>query len=274
MERRERGVAESADKGFMADKTYSRLMVAMQAPVARIIFANPPVNVIDLAMMDELLAVLEEIEQREEIVAVVFGGSDRAFSAGVDVSAHLPDQVHTMLGKFHSVIRALMTTKKVTVSVVRGTCLGGGAELAAVCDMVFTADSANWGFPEISLGCFPPVACAMLARVVGQKHAAELILTGRQISGEEAMRIGLANEALPEDELSEIVDDTCERMGQLSPVALALTKKALHAWDKTLIESGLSRVEQIYENELMKTEDAVEGIKAFLEKRPAKWKGR
>jgi cyclohexa-1,5-dienecarbonyl-CoA hydratase len=138
--------------------------------------------------------------------------------------------------------------------------------------MVFTSDSANWGFPEISLGCFPPVACALLADLVGQKHAAELILTGRQISGEEAMRIGLANEALPEDELSEIVDDTCERMGQLSPAALRLTKKAMGSWDRALSE--LERVEHIYTEELMKTDDAVEGIRAFLEKRAANWKGK
>lgn len=249
-------------------------MVALQPPVARILLANPPVNVIDLPMMDELIAVLEDIERRPEIVAIVLGGSDRAFSAGVDVAAHLPETIHTMLGRFHAVIRLLMVTKKVTIAAVRGTCLGGGAELAAVCDMVFTTDSANWGFPEISLGCFPPLACTILDHIVGQKHASELILTGRQISGEEAMRIGLANEALPEDELAEIVDDTCDRLGQLSPAALAITKKTLNTWSAALTENGLKRVEQIYEQELMKTEDALEGIKAFLEKRPARWKRR
>ncbi|MGH7936472.1 MAG: enoyl-CoA hydratase/isomerase family protein, partial [Chthoniobacterales bacterium] len=200
----------------MPSTTYSRLMLSLQAPVTRVILANPPVNVIDLEMMDELLAALEEIEQRAEIVALVFAGSDRAFSAGVDIAIHTPEQARAMLTKFHAVIRAVVASRKVTIAAVRGTCLGGGAELAAACDMVFTSDSANWGFPEISLGHFPPVACAMLSGLIGQKHAAELILTGRQISGEDAMRIGLANEALPEDELAEIVDDTCDRLGQLS----------------------------------------------------------
>ncbi len=253
---------------------YSKLMVTMQAPIARVILANPPVNVIDMPMMDELLVAMETIEARPDISAVIFAGSDQAFSAGVDIAAHTLENVRGMLAKFHSVIRAVISSKKVTVAVVRGNCLGGGAELAAVCDIVFTADNAMWGFPEISLGCFPPVAAAMLAALVGQKHAAELILTGRQITGEEAMRIGLANEALPEDELSEMVDETAERLSQLSPASLAVTKKALYAWDSAHVDKGLQRAEQIYIEELMPLNDAQEGIKAWLEKRKPKWTGR
>ncbi len=254
--------------------TYSRLMVSLQAPVTRVILANPPVNVIDLQMMDELQVVLSELEQRADIVGLVFAGSDRAFSAGVDIGIHTPDKAHEMLEKFHGVIKAVIASTKVTVAAVRGTCLGGGAELAAVCDMVFTADSANWGFPEISIGHFPPVACAMLGGLIGQKHASELILTGRQISGEDAMRIGLANEALPEDELAEIVDDTCDRLSQLSPSALRLAKKALYTWDAMHFDKGLQKAEKIYFEELINTEDAAEGVKAFIEKRTPKWTGK
>jgi cyclohexa-1,5-dienecarbonyl-CoA hydratase len=253
---------------------YSKLMVTMQAPIARVILANPPVNVIDMPMMDELMVAMESIEVRPDISAVIFAGSDQAFSAGVDIGAHTLENVRGMLSKFHSVIRGVISSKKVTVAVVRGNCLGGGAELAAVCDIVFTADNATWGFPEISLGCFPPVAAALLAALVGQKHAAELILTGRQITGEEAMRIGLANEALPEDELSEMVYETAERLSQLSPASLAVTKKALYAWDSAHVDKGLQRAEQIYIQELMPLDDAQEGIKAWLEKRKPKWTGK
>ena len=253
---------------------YSRLMFTAQPPVARIILANPPANVIDLTMMDELQVALEQVEARSDLSVLVFAGSDRAFSAGVDVKAHTPDKVHDMLVKFHGVIRALAATRKVTLAVVRGNCLGGGAELAALCDVVFTADDAVWGFPEITLGCFPPVAAVVLSAIVGQKRAADLILTGRSISGEEAMRMGLANEAAPADELADLVDETAERLSKLSPAALAMTKKALYAWDAIHFDKGLARAEKIYLEELMKLEDAREGIQAFMEKRTPVWKGK
>ena len=257
-----------------ATLSYKKLMVSMQAPVARIILANPPVNVMDVPMMEELLAAMEQIEARADIAAVVFAGSDRAFSAGVDVGAHTPDKVRDMLVKMHAVMRALADTHKVTIAAVRGNCFGGGAELAALCDLVFTTDTSNWGFPEITLGCFPPVAAVVLSAIVGQKRAADLILTGRRISGEEAMRIGLANEAVPDDELSELVDEAAERLGKLSAASLAMTKKALYSWEAIHFDKGLARAEQIYLEELMKLEDAHEGIAAFMEKRQPVWKGR
>ncbi len=253
---------------------YQRLMVSMQPPVARIILAHPPLNVMDMPMMEELLVAMEEAEARPDIAALVLAGGDRAFSAGVEVAAHAPDKVRDMLVKFHSVIRAMIATRKVTMAAVRGNCFGGGAELAAVCDLVFTTDNSNWGFPEITLGCFPPVASVVLSAIVGQKRAADLILTGRRISGEEAMRMGLANEAVPEDELSELVDETAERLGRLSAASLAMAKKALYAWDAIHFDKGLRRAEEIYLEQLMKLEDAREGIRAFMEKRQPVWKGK
>jgi cyclohexa-1,5-dienecarbonyl-CoA hydratase len=255
-------------------QNYQKLMVSLQAPVARIVLANPPVNVMDVPMMEELLVAMEQVEERADIAAVVFAGSDRAFSAGVDVSAHTPDKVRDMLVKMHAVMRALADTRKVTIAAVRGNCFGGGAELAAMCDLVFTTDTANWGFPEITLGCFPPVAAVVLSAIVGQKRAADLILTGRKISGEEAMRIGLANEAVPDSKLSEVVDKAAERLGKLSAASLAMTKKALYAWDAIHFDKGLARAEQIYLEELMKLDDAREGIRAFMEKRQPVWKGK
>jgi cyclohexa-1,5-dienecarbonyl-CoA hydratase len=220
------------------------------------------------------LAALESIEQRPDISVIVLSGSTRAFSAGVDAAAHTPDKVGEMLAKFHSVIRALLATKKVTIAVVEGACLGGGAELAMVCDMVYTARDATWGFPEIKLGCYPPVASVALAALVGQKRAAELVLTGRQISGDEALAIGLATGAARGEELQALVRDTVDRLAELSPAALALAKKAFYCWDSMHFDKGLARAEKIYLDELIQTHDAQEGISAFLEKRQPLWKGK
>lgn len=255
-------------------RRYRTLVTTAQPPIARVILSHPPLNILDFEMMDELGAFLDETEARTNISAVIFAGSDRAFSAGVDVKIHTPDKIAQMLEKFHGVIRRLATTKKVTIAAVRGHCLGGGAELAAICDMVFTTDNATWGFPEISLAALPPVAAVILPAIVGQKRAAELVLTGRQITGEDAMRMGLANEAVPEDELADLIDETAERLSKLSPSALAVCKKAFYAWDSIHFDKGLARAEQIYYNELMKLEDAKEGIAAFMEKRTPGWKGK
>jgi len=254
--------------------TFSRLELEIRPPLAQLSLRNPPLNIIDMAMMDELAQALPEIESRNDIAVVLFLGLGKAFSAGVDVAAHTPDQVGTMLEKFHSVIRAVVTSKKVTVAAVRGHCRGGGAELAMVCDIVITAETAEWAFPEIKLGCYPPVACTALAALVGQKQAAELILTGRMINGKEAAEIGLATRAIADDELDAIVEEITDQLVELSPAALAVTKKAIYAWDSMHFDKGLARAEKIYLEELMKTEDAQEGIEAFMEKRQPSWRGK
>ena len=257
-----------------ATQAFSKLKLEFEPPVARITLAHPPLNILDLTMMDELHAALEQIEARSNVVVIVLKGSPRAFCAGVDVAAHTPDKVRPMLEKFHGVIRALVQSKKVTIAAVEGACLGGGAELALVCDLVYTARDASWAFPEIKLGCYPPVAAAALAALVGQKRAADLVLTGRQISGDEALAIGLATGAARGEELESLVSDAVTRLSKLSPSSLAVAKKAFYAWDAIHFEKGLARAEKIYLEELIKTADCEEGIRAFLGKRKPVWKGR
>jgi cyclohexa-1,5-dienecarbonyl-CoA hydratase len=244
------------------------------APVANIVLHNPPLNVIDIPMMEELTESLAEISARSDISVIVLRGAGKAFSAGVDVAAHTPDKVEEMLAKFHAMIRALVSSKKVTIAALHGHCLGGGAELAMVCDIAYTTASAQWGFPEIKLGCYPPVACTALAALAGQKRAAELILTGRTIDGNEAAEIGLATRAVSEDKLDTVVQDCINDLLKLSPAALAIAKKASYAGDSVHFDKGLARAEKIYLEELMKTDDAHEGIRAFMEKRQPNWAGK
>src|SRR2546422_7893200 len=225
---------------------YSRITLDLQPPVARLSLQNSPLNIIDIPMMEELSQALAEIESHHDIPVVVLAGSGKAFSAGVDVAAHTPDKIQTMLAKFHAIITALVNTKKVTIAAVHGHCLGGGAELAMVCDLVYTAESAQWGFPEIKLGCYPPVACTALAALIGQKNAADLILTGRSISGKEATSMGLANGAVAEDQVDGVVEESVKNLLKLSPAALAVTKKAFYVWDSIHFDKGLARAEKIY----------------------------
>jgi cyclohexa-1,5-dienecarbonyl-CoA hydratase len=258
----------------VATASTTRLNVEIGAPVARIILNNDPLNIIDFSMTLELQQALGEIESRTDVSTIMFQGNARAFSAGVDIKAHLPEQISEMLTSFHAVIRAIVASRKVTIAAVRGACLGGGAEIAAVCDMVYTARDATWGFPEIKLGCYPPVAAVVLAALIGQKRASELILTGRQFSGDEAAAMGLANRSVAPGELESVVEQTLNELRALSPAALAHAKKAIYAWDAIHFDKGLARAEKIYLDELISTADAREGIIAFLDKRPPEWRGK
>ncbi len=258
----------------MAPISTTRLKVEIDTFVARITLCNSPLNVIDLQMALQLHQALAEIESRSDISTIVLQGSARAFSAGVDIKAHLPEQIHEMLAAFHAVIRAIVASRTVTIAAVRGVCLGGGAELAAVCDMVYTARNTRWGFPEIKLASFPPVAAVALAALIGQKRAGELILTGREFSGDEAAAMGLATRSVAAEKLESVVKGTLAELRQLSPVALLHAKKAIYAWDAMHFDKGLARAEKVYLDELISTADAREGIIAFLDKRAPKWTGK
>lgn len=251
-----------------------RLTKSIDGAVARIELCYPPLNVIDIPMMEELASALADLEGLSEVAIIVLSGAGKAFSSGVDVAAHTPNKVDEMLGRFHAIVRALVSSKKITIAAIHGHCLGGGAELAMVCDIAYTAESAQWGFPEIKLGCYPPVACTALAALIGQKRAAELIFTGRTMSGAEATAIGLATRAVAEGELASVVGECVQRLLKLSPAALGAAKKAFYAWDSMHFDKGLARAEKIYFEEVLKTSDAREGIAAFLEKREPTWSGK
>jgi cyclohexa-1,5-dienecarbonyl-CoA hydratase len=252
-----------------------RVQITFEVPFARLALSHGKQNVIDLQMMDEFSQAIADVEQRPEVSTILLSGQGEHFCAGVDIPSHSPDKVAVMLDKFHNAIRRLARTPKVTLAVVRGYCLGGGAELAMVCDIVVTADSAHWGFPEIKLGCYPPVAAAALGAVVGQKRAAELVLTGRIFDGREAAQLGLANRAVvPGKQLEATVSQYQQYLSALSPAALAHAKRALYSWDAAHFEKGLARAESIYLKDLIQTQDTQEGIRAWMEKRKPMWTGK
>lgn len=243
--------------------------------VARITLARPPLNVLHIAMMHEIAAALSESGQRE-VVAIVFDAdkSCRAFSAGVAVEEHVEETIYQMLDSFHAIFRQLEQIAKPTIAVVDGAALGGGCELVAACDIVIASDRARFGQPEIKLGVFPPVAAVLLPLVIGEKRARELILTGEIIDAMEASRLGLCNHVVPPAHLDGKLLEVLAKLRELSSTSLQFTRQAMDLGRGRTLDSALTEQENIYLHELMKTADANEGIKAFMEKRKPVWRHR
>jgi cyclohexa-1,5-dienecarbonyl-CoA hydratase len=244
--------------------------------VARITFARSPLNVLNIAMMREINSVLNDCTQHHELAALVFDAAEgsRAFSAGVAVEEHAPELVFQMLDTFHSVFRNLQQLGKVVVAVVDGPALGGGCELICACDIVIASDRAKFGQPEIKLGVFPPIAAILLPRIIGERKARELILTGDLVDADEALRLGLVNYAVAASELAAKTESVLAKLRELSAVGLNMTRTALDLAGQLSFETALTNVENLYLHELMKTDDAEEGVRAFMERRKPRWRNR
>ena len=226
--------------------------------------------------MLEINAALNQCAQQRELVAIVFSSAPdcRAFSAGVAVEEHVEETVFQMLDSFHAIFRNLEQISRPTIAVVDGPALGGGCELVAACDIVIASERARFGQPEIKLGVFPPVAAVLLPQVIPDKRARELMLTGEPIEAAEAAQLGLVNYLLPADGLEQKTAEVLTKFRQLSGAALGLAKEAINLGRARSLDSALKEVENLYLNELMRTHDAAEGIKAFIEKRKPQWRDR
>jgi cyclohexa-1,5-dienecarbonyl-CoA hydratase len=232
---------------------------------------RPPVNVLDVETIERLAAALA-LEDRRDLKSIVFRSAiPRTFSAGVDVRDHTRERVGAMLEAFHGLFRRLDALPQATIAAVDGTCLGGGCELAVFCDIVLATPRSVFGQPEIDVGCFPPVAAVVLPRVAG-RAAAELILTGAPIGAADAARAGLVSRVV--DDLEAETRRVVRLLAGKSAAVLALARRALRHGADGPFEDALTRVERLYRDALVPTEDAEEGVQAFLEKRPPRWKDR
>lgn len=254
---------------------YNQLRLTIEERVARITLNRPPLNVFNIAMMREIGAALAEISQ-ERLVAIVFDADKecRAFSAGVAVEEHAPETVFQMLDSFHAVFRALDLQARPTIALVDGAALGGGCELITACDIVIASERARFGQPEVKLGVFPPVAAVLLPRVIGEKRARELILTGEIIDAKEALSLGLCNHVVPIAHLEQKLTEVLSKLKELSAASLEFTRRAMDMGRGWSLDNALKDLENIYLHELMKSSDALEGVKAFMEKRRPSWRDR
>lgn len=244
--------------------------------VARVTFARPPVNIFNIAMMREINDALAGCLRQNDLVAVVFDAAPdcRAFSAGVAVEEHAEETIFQMLDSFHAIFRTMEQLARPTIAVVDGAALGGGCELVAACDIAIASERARFGQPEIKLGVFAPVAATLLPRAIGEKRARELMLTGELIEAAEAGRLGLVNYVVPSNQLEAKTLEVLSKLRGLSSAALEFNKRALDVGSGRSFDAVMKQLEDLYLNELMKTQDATEGINAFMEKRKPAWRNR
>lgn len=259
----------------MDPATFQHIRFQVDDRVARITFARPPLNVFNLEMMREIIAGLGACARRD-LVAIVFAADKdcRAFSAGVAVEEHVQETIYQMLDAFHSIFRQLEQIAKPVIALVDGAALGGGCEVVAACDIVIASDRSRFGLPEIKLGVFPPVATILLPLVIGERRARELILTGEIIDAVEAGRLGLCSHVVPGAHLEPKLMEVTAKLKELSGTSLEFTRRAMDLGRGRTLDEALTEQENIYLHELMKTADANEGIKAFMEKRKPVWRHR
>ncbi len=244
--------------------------------IARIEFARPPLNIMNIAMMQEIRRALEPISCERSVCGVLLtaAAEARAFTAGVDIGEHRPESAYRMLEAFHDIFRELEELGKPVVAAIDGAALGGGCELAAYADIVLATERAVFAQPEIKVGVFPPFAAVFLPQVIGPKRAAEMILTGAQLSARTAASWGLVNHVVAPEQLSAKTEEVLQSLRKMSAASLEMARRALHLNQTLDFRETLRRVERLYLEQLMSLTDAEEGICAFLEKRQPEWQDR
>jgi len=240
--------------------------------VARVTLNKPPLNVMDLAMMEEIDAAFKSLKGDRTTKVIVLAAQGKAFCAGVDVADHTPERVDGMIKKFDGIFRTLWSLEQPTVAAVQGAALGGGCELAIACDFIVASERAKFGQPEIKVGVLPPIAALLLPRLIARKKACELVLLGETIDAREAERIGLVNQVAPPESFDAAVDAFVGKLTALSGVILQHNKRAVQLGLEVGLAAGLADIERYYLQDLMRSEDAVEGLNAFMQKRNPVWK--
>jgi cyclohexa-1,5-dienecarbonyl-CoA hydratase len=251
--------------------SFEHIQTDLTEGVATIVLNRAPLNILNIAMMEEINSALQDFSN-QQVKLLVFRAEGKSFSSGVDVGEHMGDLAPKMIKAFHSMFRNMDKLAVPSIAVVNGAALGGGCELAVYCDLVIASEKAKIGQPEINVGVFPPIAALIFPRIMGRKKAMELILSGDVIGAQEAKEVGLVNQVVPHDQLEEEAKQFIQKFAQNSGVVLKHTRQAvMHGIDEEQ-KRVLEMIEDTYLNKLMKTEDAMEGLTAFLDKRKPVWK--
>jgi cyclohexa-1,5-dienecarbonyl-CoA hydratase len=241
--------------------------------VAEIVLDRPPLNVLDLETLKQLNAAIQEACASSPRILLLTSRLARAFSAGVEIRDHAADRLEAMLGEVRENARVLLEAEAITIAAINGSTLGGGAELALLCDMVMAAEETSFRFPEVGLAAFPPIAAAILPDRFNSSTATPLLL-GQALDAPALLRLGLASEILTTDQLLPTARRRAQEIAGHSAVALRALILATRKNRSAAILERLDEAIRIYKRLLGDSGDAKEGIEAFLQKRPPVWSDR
>ena len=252
----------------------SLLRIAENDGIVTLTLDHPPLNILTRSLLGELREALDRMRAPAGTRVLLLAAQGRHFSAGADVGEHLPPQHRELIPEFLRTVEALAAFPLPTIAAVHGRCLGAGFELAQACDLIVAAEDASFGQPEIALAVTAPAACALLPRRTGHGNAAELLYGGETVDATRAFAMGLVQRVAPEAKLEEQSLAIARRVARHSAAALRATKASLRAASGVPLAEALRRAGDIYVNELMAASDPVEGLEAFLAKRPPVWRHR
>jgi len=254
---------------------YQNILVETRGRVGLIRLNRPKVlNALNHSLLSELMHALEALDADASIGAIVLAGDERAFAAGADVKEMADaSAVQMLLSDRISVFDRLSRVKKPVIAAVSGWCLGGGNELAMACDMIVASETAKFGQPEINIGVIPGAGGTQrLTRAVGKAIAMEMVLNNRTLSAAEALQYGLVNRVVPVERFLEEALSLAAEVAERAPLAVRLGKEAVNRAFETSLAEGIAAERRLFYF-LFASEDQKEGMRAFIEKRKANWKG-
>ena len=252
--------------------SFFEMITTYDGRAASLALDRPPLNVMNIEMMEQVNAALLELRENRRLKVLVVRGKGEAFCCGVDVTEHTEEKVPRLLQVFHRMFETLRLLDVVTVAAVHGPAVAGGFELAIGCNLVVAAESATFQLPEVRQGVFPPVAAVVLPRAAPRRKAMEWILLGDRLRAQELYDFGLVNRVWPDARFARELTAFIDALTSLSGPVMQLARRAQTESYYSTFEEALYKVENLYLRELIALEDPHEGIRAFLEKRPPQWR--
>jgi len=262
------------DSGSSHARQFRHLKFQISGGAARFTLDRPEHNLLNELVLRELAEGIAQAGQDDAARVLILDSAGKVFCGGVDVAEYTSDRAFQLVDSFKSVFSSILDVNKPVIAVVNGPAIGGGAELAAFCDLIIASPKARFAWPEVTIGVFPPLAATILPHLVGPKMAMELILTGEAVSAERALDLGMVNRLVPEAQLEQTVSDLVGRISSSSRPVLAMAKRAILGGMGLSLRDAMKNSLDIFLNELYRLEDSQEGLRALVERRKPAWRNR